>query len=71
MLESTTVIPSSKQMVQIRITRAKEQCCTVMLAITADVQKFHPYVVFKQEDDGNGEVPSENCGMGPEKWLDD
>jgi hypothetical protein len=36
-------------MVRIRTTGAKKQCCTIMLAITADRQKLPPYVVFKQK----------------------
>jgi hypothetical protein len=61
MLEFTTVDSPSKQMVQIRIIEAKKQFGTVMLAVTADVQKSPPYMVFKQEDDSNGKVPSEYC----------
>jgi hypothetical protein len=47
MPKSTTVNSAGERTVQIRTTEAEKQCCTVMLAITADEQKMPPYVVFK------------------------
>jgi hypothetical protein len=48
MTESTTIEHVGARSVQIRITGADKQGCTMMLAITADGQKLPPFVIFRK-----------------------
>lgn len=48
MSPNTTVSAKGVSSVSIKTTGCEKQCCTVMLAVTADGSKLPPFITFKR-----------------------